>query len=104
MKNKELIYEYWGRTELGRKMIASNNVSESDLLFLIPNNVKRRLGLPLTRIVGKKKRQQKNERKRYIMSFRCFDIVEEMVNEILSEKFTNSKFIDGFVDITSLKL
>ena len=58
MKNRKFIYEYWGRTRLGREMIKSNNVSESDLLFLIPNNVKRMRGLPLTRISGKKKKKQ----------------------------------------------
>ena len=60
-KHKYLIHKYWSRIELGRKMIDSNNVSESDLLFLIPNNVKKKYGLPLTRISGKEKRKQKSE-------------------------------------------
>ena len=55
--NKEFIYEYWNKTKLGKAMIKSNNVSESDLLFLIPNNVKRMHGLPLTRTFGKKKKK-----------------------------------------------
>ena len=41
MKNKEFIYEYWGRTRLGKEMIKSSNISDSDLLFLMPNNVKK---------------------------------------------------------------
>lgn len=49
------IYEYWGGTDLGKEMIKSNNVSDSDLLFLIPNNIKKMHGLPLTRMSGKKK-------------------------------------------------
>ena len=41
MYDKQFIYEYWSRTELGRAMIKSENISENDLLFLMPNGVKR---------------------------------------------------------------
>ena len=104
MKNKEFIYEYWGRTELGRAMIKSNNVSESDLLFLIPNNVKRMHGLPLTRISGKKKRKQKEQRKRFILSFKFFDIIEDIVEETLGSKFSNNEFFGEFVEVKNLNL
>lgn len=53
--NTTYIYEYWGRTEFGRKMIKSDRVSESDLLFLMPNNVKKMHGLPMTRVAAKRK-------------------------------------------------
>ena len=99
MKNKEFIYEYWGRTELGRKMIASNNVSESDLLFLIPNNVKRMHGLPTTRIIGKKKRKQKEQRRKFILSFNLFDIIEEIIEETLCSKWSQNEFFEQFVDV-----
>lgn len=104
MKSKEFIYEYWGRTELGRAMIKSNNVSESDLLFLIPNNVKRMHGLPLTRISGKKKRRQKEQRKRFILSFKLFDIIEETVEEILCSKLSDNEFFDEFVEVKNLDI
>ena len=104
MKNKEFIYEYWGRTELGRAMIKSNNVSESDLLFLIPNNVKRMHGLPLTRVSGKKKRKQKEQRKRFILSFKFFDIIEDIVEETLGSKFSNNEFFGEFVEVKNLNL
>lgn len=39
-KTKKLIHDYWGRTEFGQKMILSDFVSDDDLLFLIPGNVK----------------------------------------------------------------
>ena len=104
MKNKEFIYEYWGRTRLGREMIKSNNVSESDLLFLIPNNVKRMHGLPLTRISGKKKKKQKEQRKRFILSFKLFDIIEEMVEEILCSQWSDNEFFDEFVEVKNLNI
>ena len=99
LKNKEFIYEYWGRTELGRKMIASNNVSESDLLFLIPNNVKRMHGLPTTRIIGKKKRKQKEQRRKFILSFNLFDIIEEIIEENLCSNWSQNEFFGQFVDV-----
>lgn len=104
MKNKEFIYEYWGRIELGREMIKSNNISESDLLFLIPNNIKRMHGLPLTRISDKKKKKQKKQRKRFILSFQLFDLVEDIVEEILRFKWSNNKFIDEFVEVKNLDI
>lgn len=102
--NRESIYKYWNKTELGIKMIKSNNVSDSDLLFLIPNNIKKRNGLPLTRIIGKKKSKQKKQRKRHIMGFRCFDLIEEMVNEHLSSAICNEEFFTKFVEVKNLNI
>ena len=104
MKNKEFIYEYWGRTRLGREMIKSNNVSESDLLFLIPNNVKRMHGLPITRISGKKKRKQKEQRKRFILSFKLFDTIEDIVEEILCPEWFDNEFFGEFVEVKNLDI
>lgn len=104
MKNKEFIYEYWGRTRLGREMIKSNNISDSDLLFLIPNNVKRMHGLPLTRISGKKKRKQKEQRKRFILSFKLFDIIEETIEEMICSQWSDSNFFDEFVEIKNFNI
>ena len=104
MKNKEFIYEYWGKTRLGREMIKSNHVSESDLLFLIPNNVKRMHGLPLTRISGKKKRKQKEQRKGFILSFKLFDIIEDIVEETLCSKWSDNEFFGEFVEVKNLDI
>jgi hypothetical protein len=104
MKNKEFIYEYWSRTKLGREMIKSNHVSESDLLFLIPNNVKRMHGLPITRISGKKKRKQKEQRKRFILSFKLFDIIENIVDETLCSKWSDNEFFNEFVEVKNLNI
>ena len=104
MKNTEFIYEYWNKTNLGREMIKSNRVSESDLLFLIPNNVKKIHGLPLTRISGRKKRKQKEQRKRLILSFNLFDIIENIIDETLCSESFNNEFFNKFVEIKSLNL
>ena len=97
MKNKNFIYEYWSRTELGRQMIASDAVSDNDLLFLIPNNVKRRHGLPVTRTYGKRKSVIKRHRKRFLASFQLFDIISELVEELIPKAW-NGEFFNQFVD------
>ena len=104
MKNKKFIYEYWNKTEFGKKMIDSNNVSDSDLLFLIPNNVKRMYGIPITRISGKKKKKQKEQRKRFIVSFNLFDIIEEVIEETLCTEISKDKFFGEFVEFNNVKL
>ena len=100
----QFVYEYWSKTELGQKMIASENVSDGDLLFLIPNNVKRMHGLPVTRTLGKKKRQNKNQRKRFILTFRLFDLIEEIVEETSGSTLHNCDFFGQFVDVKDLTL
>ena len=92
------VYEYWNRTELGRKMIASDFVSDSDLLFLIPNNVKRMHGLPVTRTYGKRKSAIKKGRKKEIMSFQLFDIISNIIEELIPKK-CNEEFFGQFVDV-----
>lgn len=96
---KDFIYEYWSKTRLGREMLKSNNISESDLLFLIPNNVKRMHGLPATRIPGKKKRKQKEQRRRFILSFKLFDILEDTIEKTLLSNWAKDEFFQQFVDI-----
>ena len=96
-KQKSFVYRYWGKTDLGQKMIASNSVTDDDLYFLIPNNVKRMNGLPLTRIDGKRKSVIKRMRKRQILSFRMFDIIEDLISEIIPEAC--KKNIASFADI-----
>lgn len=104
MKNKKFIYEYWSKTKLGKEMIKSNHVSESDLLFLMPNNVKRMHGLPITRISGKKKRKQKEQRKRFILSFKLFDLIENIVDETLCSKWSDNEFFNEFVEVKNLNI
>ena len=103
-KQKSFVYEYFSRTELGRAMIASNSVSDSDLLFLIPNNVKKMHGLPLTRMSGKKKRKKKNQRKKNILSFKLFDLIEEIVERTIVSTWSQNDFFDKFVDVKNLAI
>lgn len=98
-KQKSFIYKYWSRTKLGQEMIASDSVSDSDLLFLIPNNVKRRNGLPVTRIYGKRKSVIKKNRKRQILLFKSFDLISKIIEETITEKFNSDTFITNFVDV-----
>ena len=104
MKNQKFVYEYWNRTKLGRGMIASNRVSESDLLFLIPNNVKKIHGLPLTRTLGKNKKDKKRNRRRNILSYKLFDILEEVIEQTLGSQFSNNEFFTCFVDFKERKV
>lgn len=98
--NKKFIYEYWSRTDLGKRMIESDYVSESDLLFLIPNNVKRMHGLPLTRNSrGKRSKNSKDLRRKHILSYKLFKLIEEIVEETICSHWTNNDFFQEFVDI-----
>lgn len=85
-KIETFIHEYWGRTDFGRQMLKSKFVSDLDLLFLIPNNVKRRNGFPTTRICGKNKRKQKRDKRRIILSFPLFEIISEIIEETLPQQ------------------
>ena len=102
-KQKSFVYEYWSRTELGRAMIASDNVSDDDLLFLIPNNVKRMHGLPVTRTHGKRKSVIKRDRKNRILSFKLFDLIEEIIEKTLPKTY-NDGWFGEFVDFKNVNI
>lgn len=101
-KQKSFVHKYWSRTELGQAMIASDSVSDSDLLFLIPNNVKRRNGLLVTRTYGKRKSIIKRDRKRRISSFRLFDLISKIIEETLPKTYNNEWFGE-FVDFKNVE-
>lgn len=100
-KQKSFVHDYWSRTELGRAMIASDNVSDDDLLFLIPNNVKRMHGLPVTRTRGKRKSVIKRNRKHKILSFKLFDLIEEIIERTLPKTY-NDEWFGKFVDFKNV--
>ena len=45
MKNEQFIREYVSRTKLGAELAKHPDIATSDLLFLMPNNVKRMHGI-----------------------------------------------------------
>ena len=93
------IHSYWSKTEFGNMMIKSDYVSDSDLLFLIPNNKKKIIGLPMTRLGDKhNKRRYKNNRCRHIVAFKMFDILEE----VIEQKISKLNF-DNFVDYKDIR-
>jgi len=105
MYNKSFIYEYWSRSEIGQEMIKSEFVSDTDLLFLMPNNVKKMHGLPMTRISGKgRKSVIKKRKKKFIRSYKFFELVEEIVEKTIVRNCAESKFFWNFVDIKEICL
>lgn len=103
MKTKDFIKEYWGKTELGRRMLESEFVSDSDLLFLIPNNVKRRHGIPAARVAkrGRKAKKYKEQRRRKILSFKLWELISEIIEEIIPKTW-NKEYFQSFVDIKDM--
>lgn len=87
---------------LFKEMYEAGAWDESDILFLIPNNQKRRLGLPLTHIQGRNKRQSKNRKQHYIYVNKSFPVIEQKVDNFMkSEQFQEAvnEFFDYFVDL-----
>lgn len=101
---KYFAYRYWDKTEFGRRMVESNDISDSDLLFLIPNNVKKMNGIPLTRTSGKKKRKQKVRRAKNIMHNKCAGIIEETANDAMMRRLADTSFFDSLVNIKDVSL
>ena len=100
--NKDFVYDFWRRKgNLGTEMINSNNISYDDLLFLIPNNMRKAHGLPLTRIRGSRKRIKKNRMKIVILTFKVY---EEMINNLIEEKFSNENYFTSFTEFRNKNL
>lgn len=102
---KEFVYEFWSRKgELGKAMVESNNVTYEDLLFLIPNNMRKVHGLPLTRMRGGRKRIKKHRMKVAILTFKMYDIIEETVDKLIGEEFSNENYFVKFMDFKDKSL
>ena len=106
MYDKQFIYEYWSRTELGRAMIKSENISENDLLFLMPNSVKHMHGLPLTRCAkrGRNKRKYKTQRKRQILCYKLWDTLLNIIDDVICSQWKENDFFKDFVDVKECTL
>lgn len=95
-KEAELVRIWWGRRDVGRRILKSGRFSESELLRLIPNNWKRMHGLPVTRVLGKKKRDRKDKWKKPLFESEVYRIAAEIIAETLTKKAedTYSRFAD----------
>lgn len=102
MKAKEVIHRYFSKTELGLRIINSNFVSENDLLFLIPNNFKRRLGLKPTRVFNRRKSNSKQNRRHHILGWQYYELIQQIINEMLEDYFNQGSFIVDLVDVKNI--
>ena len=102
MKAKEVIHRYFSKTELGLRIINSDFVSENDLLFLIPNNFKRRLGLKPTRVFNRRKSNSKQNRRHHILGWQYYEFIQQTINEMLEDYFNQGSFIVDLVDVKNI--
>lgn len=79
-------------------------ISNWDLLFLIPNNKKKMLHLPLTRTRGSNKRSRKATKKRRILTFGLFDVFEEAIEDTIGNMLNDEYFFDGWATFEDVKL
>lgn len=94
-EHPELVYPSW---EDAWKQIFPNGIDVP-----CPSEYDAKYGLPLTRISGKEKRKQKKTEKRFIMSFRLFDLVEEVIEKNICSKWATNEFFEQFVDFKEVR-
>ena len=102
MKAKEVIQRYFSKTELGSRIINSDFISENDLLFLIPNNFKRRLGLKPTRVFNRRKSNSKQNRRHHILGWQYYELIQQIIDEMLADYFNQGSFIVDLVDVKNI--
>lgn len=91
--HKEKICKFFLKYPFGISLL--RKCSEQELLFLMPNNTKRRLRFPMTRVArrGLRSREYKNHRRK-ALAYQCvYEWVEQNViaqfNEAIKERFSN---------------
>lgn len=102
MKAKEVIHRYFSKTELGLRIINNDFISENDLLFLIPNNFKRRLGLKPTRVFNRRKSNSKQNRRHHILGWQYYEFIQQIIDEMLADYFNQGSFIVELVDVKNI--
>lgn len=91
--DKEKICKFFLKYPFGVSLL--KQCSEQELLFLMPNNVKRRLGFPMTRVArrGLCSRKYKNRRRKALACQCVYEWVEQKViaqfNAAIKERFSN---------------
>lgn len=79
--------------------VETDYLSLEDLLFLIPNNVKKRNHIPMTRVSPKRKAKHKREVKAKIQFAPLGVILEEIINNTIPKEWQNNQFFGKFVEI-----
>lgn len=98
------VLTYWEYKPLGPQMLDSENLDFHDLLLLIPNNKKKMLGIPMTRIAGRRKHFIKKQQILRTTTWKLWDILSETIDNILNDRLVTSSFFQDFVDIKSIEL
>lgn len=101
MKIKEFIELKIKNNSLYEKIYKSGEFTDSEFLYLFPNNQLKMHGLPLKR-GGRKKKQLK---RRIILSQPMFSIIEEVVETTFDDLHsTESPFFNNFVDFKNVTI
>lgn len=85
------------KNKLLKDCYESGKFTNYELLYFFPNNYLRHHGFQPLR-GGKRKRYNKHR----IMSFRLFEIIENIVEEMLYKEWSESPFIEKFVEFKNL--
>ena len=83
-----------------RELYERKCFSNEELLYLFPNNKLKRNGLPLKRGGSKKKKKIR----RMLHDKRFFNIIEDIVDDILASKFESNQFFNEFVDVKDVHI
>lgn len=85
MVYSNFVKEYWGKADDGKLILDSNQFSNEDLLFLIPNNKLRMAGMKPSRCMGSKKKLRKIER-RSTLSFKSL-LIPGIFESVFPQEF-----------------
>ena len=88
------------RYSLLRELYERKCFSNEELLYLFPNNKLKRNGLPLKRGGSKKKKKII----RMLHDKRLFNILEDIVDDVLTSKLESNQFFNEFVDIKDIHI
>lgn len=76
------------------------NFSNEELLYLFPNNKLKRNGLPMKKGGSKKKR----EKRKIIRSQHLFNVIEDVIDEIICSKWQDNSFFGEFVEFKNVNI
>ncbi len=98
--NTKFVYEYWSKYDLVQEALKLGYVSENDLLFMLPNNVKKRHHISMTRVLQKRKSVYKNiQKSSFRFNSRLAPILDYTISSVLPD--LNSQFFGEFVELSN---